>query len=251
MATSSTTTADGAGSAWYDKIPTEMSMKELKLGISNAGMRGESDGFVEKYEFVALIESYLTDVKGQEGCPVCLESMNLGVRTIRLPCHHLMCASCLCSIVSREDVSCTCPLCRASVSETALAIGMKGAGLTASVLFGGYDGENSGMILDRAEAQFRESLRREPHHVGFLTTLADLVLDKGNSREAEMLCRRAMYFEPGNHHGFATLARVYKEADKPLAALDCYKKALSLRDHADVRSNMVSLRYTKMYSQAF
>ena len=102
------------------------------------------------------------------------------------------------------------------------------------------------MILDRAEAQFRESLRRDPHHVGFLTTLADLVLDKGNSREAERLRRRAIYVEPSNHHGFATLASVYKETDKPLSALDCYKKALSLRDHAEVRSNMVSFGYTKI-----
>ncbi len=160
------------------------------------GLRTESDGFIEKWEFVALVNSYLNEVGNQDECLVCLESMNLDVRAIRLPCKHLMCESCLYSIVSREDVSCTCPLCRALVSETALAIGMKVVGPTASVLFGGYGGKDSGMILDRAEAQFREALRREPYHVGFLTTLADLVLDKGNSREAEMLCRRAICRSP-------------------------------------------------------
>lgn len=96
--------------------------------------------------------------------------------------------SCLCSIVSREYLSCTCPLCRESVSETALAIGMKNAGYTAAVLLGGYRGSDGGEILDRAEAQFREALRKEPHNVGLLTTLADMVLDKGETREPESCC---------------------------------------------------------------
>ena len=212
-----------------------MSTKELKLTVSNSGLRTESGGFVEKWEFVALVNSYLDEAGNQDECPVCLQSMNLGMRTICLPCKHLMCESCVCSVVPREDVSCTCPLSHASVLENALAIGMKGAELTASILLGGYGGNDSGMILDRAEAQFWEALHREPHHVGFLTTLADLVFNKGNSREAEMLCRRAIYFDPGNYAGFATLASVYKEMDKPLAALNCYEKALSLTDNPDVR----------------
>jgi hypothetical protein len=226
--------------AWFNKRPGEMSMKELKLAISNAGLRADTDGFVEKSEFIALLESYLTDINGQDECPVCLEVLNLSVKTIRLPCHHLMCESCLCSIVSRENLSCTCPLCRESVSETALAIGMKNAGYTAAVLLGGYQGNNGDEIFDRAEAQFREALRKEPHNVGFLTTLADMVLDKGETREAELLCRRAIYFDPQDPIGFATLARVYKETDKSEQALDCYKKSLALREIPDVRSNMVT-----------
>jgi Tfp pilus assembly protein PilF len=76
--------------------------------------------------------------------------------------------------------------------------------------------------------------------VGFLTTLADMVLDKGETREAELLCRRAIYFDPQDPIGFATLARVYKETDKLEQALVCYKKALALREIPDVRSNMVT-----------
>jgi len=232
--------ASDATTAWFNKRPGEMSIKELRLAISNAGLRTDTDGFVEKSEFVSLLESYLTDINGQDECPVCLEVLNLGVKTIRLPCHHLMCESCLCSIVSRENLSCTCPLCRESVSETALAIGMKNAGYTAAVLLGGYQGNDGDEIFDSAEAQYREALRKEPHHVGFLTTLADMVLEKGDIREADMLCRRAIYFDSSCPFGFATLARVYVARDQPEQALDCYKKALALREIPDVLSNMVS-----------
>jgi hypothetical protein len=122
-----TSNSDDATTAWFNKRPGEMSMKELKLAISNAGLRTDTDGFVEKSEFIALLESYLTDINGQDECPVCLEVLNLSVKTIRLPCHHLMCKNCLCSIVSRENLSCTCPLCRESVSETALGGTAQGA----------------------------------------------------------------------------------------------------------------------------
>ena len=249
MASSSSTSAfpgtEGDG-AWFDKSPSEMSMKELKLAISNSGLRGQCDGFVERHEFVALLDSYLAKVQGQEDCPVCLMPANFSIKTILLPCNHRICNWCLCSIVSREYLSCTCPLCRASVSETSLAIGMKGAGLTASVLFGGYDGPDKGEILDRAEAQLREALRREPHHAGFLTTLADLVMDKGNATEAGMLCRRAIYYEPTNYAGFATLARVYTETDQPMVALHCYEKALALEENPSIMSNMVRLSFVTM-----
>ena len=121
-----------------------------------------------------------------------------------------------------------------------MAIGMKNAGYTAAVLLGGYQGNDGDEIFDRAEAQYREALRKEPHHVGFLTTLADMVLEKGDIREADMLCRRAIYFDSSCPFGFATLARVYVARDQPEHALDCYKKALALREIPDVLSNMVS-----------
>jgi Tfp pilus assembly protein PilF len=117
---------------------------------------------------------------------------------------------------------------------------MKNAGYTAAVLLGGYQGNDGDEIFDRAEAQYREALRKEPHHVGFLTTLADMVLEKGDIREADMLCRRAIYFDSSCPFGFATLARVYVARDQPEHALDCYKKALALREIPDVLSNMVS-----------
>ena len=141
MASSSAADAAAATStSWFDKSPTDMSMKELKLAIGNAGLRGESGGFVEKSEFISLLNSYLDDVRGQDECPVCFMPLNFGMKSILLPCKHRLCENCLCSIVSREHLSCSCPLCRASVSETSLAIGMKGAGLTINVLFTGYDG---------------------------------------------------------------------------------------------------------------
>ena len=55
-----------------------------------------------------------------------------------------------------------------------------------------------------------------------------------------MLCRRAIYFDSSCPFGFATLARVYVARDQPEQALDCYKKALALREIPDVLSNMVS-----------
>jgi len=55
MASASAAAAVG----WYDKSPSDMSLKELKLAICNAGLRGESEGFLEKSEFVGLLTSYL------------------------------------------------------------------------------------------------------------------------------------------------------------------------------------------------
>lgn len=55
-APSSTGLADDATNAWFNKRPGEMSMKEFKLAISNSGVRTDTDGFVEKSEFVALLE---------------------------------------------------------------------------------------------------------------------------------------------------------------------------------------------------
>ncbi len=222
-----------------------MSMKELKLAIGNAGLRGDTEGFVEKSEFIALLDSYVDDVRGQDQdeCPVCFMPLNFGMKSILLPCKHRLCEDCLCSIVTREHLSCSCPLCRASVSETSLAIGMKGAGLTINVLFTGYDGADKSELLDRAESQLRESLRRDPQHVRFLTTLADLIIDKGGDPvEAGMLCRRAIYFEPDNYVGFASLGNVYKSMDDHSSAIHCFEKSLTLRgNNADVMSNLVSV----------
>ena len=242
---SSSTTAAAAATTtcWFDKNANEMSMRELQLAISNAGLRGESEGFVEKSEYIALLTSHLNNnvFRDQDECPVCFLPLNFGMKSILLPCKHRLCEHCLTSIVSREDVSCVCPLCRASVSETSLAIGMKNAGLTASALFGGYNNHaDKTWILDRAETQFREALRRDPYHAGFLTTLADLVLDKGDAREAGMLCRRAIYYEPTNYVGFASLGHVFSAMDDLEAAIRCYKKALLLKEHPDVVSNLVS-----------
>ena len=169
--------------------------------------------------------------------------LNFGMKSILLPCKHRLCENCLCSIVSREHLSCSCPLCRASVSETSLAIGMKGAGLTINVLFTGYDGADKSELLDRAESQLRESLRRDPQHVGFLTGLADLIVEKGGDPvEAGMLCRRAIYFEPDNFAGFASLGNVYKTTDDLGAAIHCYEKALSLRENnASIMTVLVSV----------
>ncbi len=236
MASSSTA---AAAACWFDKNPNDMSMTELKLAISNAGLCGESEGFVERSEFITLLNSHRDVFCGQDECPVCFLPMNFGMKSILLPCKHRLCENCLTSIVSREDASCVCPMCRASVSETSLAIGMKNAGLTASALFGGYNGAVKTRILDRAEAQFREALRRDPHHAGFLTTLADLVLDKGDAREAGVLCRRAIYYEPANYVGFASLGHVLTAMDDLEGAIRCYEKALSLKEHPDVVSNLV------------
>jgi hypothetical protein len=234
-------TSASAAVGWYDKSPSDMTLRGLKQAICNAGLRGESEGFLEKSEFVGLLTSYLNDVRGQDECPVCLLPLNFAMKSILLPCKHRLCERCLTSIVSRDYLSCSCPLCRASVSETAVAIGMRGAGLTASVLFGGYDGDDKNEIMDRAEAQFREALHKDPHHAGFLTTLADIVLEKGNVIEAGMLCRRAIYFEPTNYVGFASLGHVYKAMDDLGAAIHCYEKSLALREHPDVITNLVSV----------
>ena len=40
------------------KAPSEMSIKELKLAIKNAGLVNKAVGFSEKYEFVKLLEDY-------------------------------------------------------------------------------------------------------------------------------------------------------------------------------------------------
>lgn len=102
-------------------------------------------------------------------------------------------------------------------------------------------GDDKNDIMDRAEAQFREALRRDPHHAGFLTTLADIILEKGNVVEAGMLCRRAIYFEPTNYVGFASLGHVYKAMDDLTAAIHCYEKSITLREHPDVITNLVSV----------
>eukprot|EP00596_Hydrurales_sp_CCMP1899_P002480 CAMPEP_0119038956 /NCGR_PEP_ID=MMETSP1177-20130426/8175_1 /TAXON_ID=2985 /ORGANISM="Ochromonas sp, Strain CCMP1899" /LENGTH=282 /DNA_ID=CAMNT_0007002205 /DNA_START=276 /DNA_END=1124 /DNA_ORIENTATION=- len=40
------------------KLPKEMSVRELKEAIQKAGIRGQSLGFMEKYEFVRLLEEH-------------------------------------------------------------------------------------------------------------------------------------------------------------------------------------------------
>ena len=59
MASTSSSADASAATSWFDKSPTDMSMKELKLAICNAGLRNESVGFLEKSEFVGLLTSYL------------------------------------------------------------------------------------------------------------------------------------------------------------------------------------------------
>ena len=218
-----------------------MSMKELKLAIGNAGLRNECVGFLEKQEFVGLLNSYLNDVHGQDECPVCFTAMNFGMVSILLPCKHRLCEQCLGSIVTRDDVSCSCPLCRASVSETSLAIGMKGIKRDANVLFfGGYD-DNSDEIVDRYERQLREALRQDPHNADYMSALADLVLDKrGDIDQAGRLCRRAVYLEPSNPYGFSSLASVFRAMGNIPAALRCLEKAVSLKEDPLIMNNLVS-----------
>ena len=237
------TSAAAAATRWFDKSPTDMSMKELKLAIGNAGLRGDTEGFVEKCEFIALLDSYVDDVRGQDECPVCFMPLNFGMKSILLPCKHRLCEDCLCSIVTREHLSCSCPLCRASVSKTSFAIGMKGASLAVNMFFAGYDGADRNELRDRAESQLRKLLHQDPQHVGFLTALADLIVEKGGDPvEAGMLCRRAIYFEPDNFAGFASLGNVYKTTDDLGAAIHCYEKALSLRENnASIMTVLVSV----------
>ena len=237
------TSSATAATSWFDKRLADMSMKELKLAISNAGLRGETEGFVEKQEFIALLNSYFDDVRGQDECPVCFTAMNFGMKSILLPCKHRLCEDCLCSIVTRDELSCSCPLCRASVSKTSLAIGMKGFSLAVKIFHAGYEFADGNELLDREESQLRESLRQDPQHVGFLTALADLIIEKGGDPvEAGMLCRRAIYFEPDNFTGFASLGNVYKSMDDIGASIHCYEKALSLRENnASVMTVLVSV----------
>ena len=232
--------ADDA-SSWFDKSPSEMSLKELILSCRNTGL--ETVGFVEKQEYVSLLASYKERVEGQDECPVCLCSLNMSVKSLVLPCSHLLCEQCFFSIVTHEELglTCLCPLCRAPLHMTAaIAIGMKGAQLTANALYGGgYRPDQREAMFDEAESELRESLRRQPDHVGFLTTLAEIAIDRGDLQEASALCRRAIYFEPDNWYGYATLATVHKENDNPEAALVCFTKSLSLKEDASILSNMV------------
>ena len=59
-----------------------MTLRELKQAICNAGLRGESEGFLEKSEFVGLLTSYLNDVRGQDECSVCLLPLNFAMKSI-------------------------------------------------------------------------------------------------------------------------------------------------------------------------
>ena len=120
---------------------------------------------------------------------------------------------------------------------------MKGASLAVNMFFAGYDGADRNELRDRAESQLRKLLHQDPQHVGFLTALADLIVEKGGDPvEAGMLCRRAIYFEPDNFAGFASLGNVYKSMDDHSAAIHCFEKSLTLRgNNADVMSNLVSV----------
>ena len=171
--------------------------------------------------------------------------MNFDIKSILLSCKHRMCEDCLGSIVTRDDVSCSCPLCRASVSDTSLAIGLKGASLVPNAMvFGGYDDDNdSKEIVDRCERQLREALRRDPYNAGLMSALADVVLNKKKDiDQAEMLSRRAVCLEPSNPFGFASLGNVYRAMGNMPECLRCLEKAVSLKEDPNFMVNLVSYK---------
>ena len=45
------------------KSPTEMSVKELKVAIRNAGLSSSAVGFTEKSEFIKLLQDYRQNKK--------------------------------------------------------------------------------------------------------------------------------------------------------------------------------------------
>jgi Tfp pilus assembly protein PilF len=89
--------------------------------------------------------------------------------------------------------------------------------------------------LDRAEEQYRQTLRLNQGYGPACTSLASLLFDKGRTREAEDSLVRCLQAVPDYVEGWMQLGRMYVAIKRPSAAADAFRKVLSISEDPDVR----------------
>ena len=232
------------------KSPSEMTIKELKLAISNIGLVSQALGFSEKSEFISLLENHLAIIgPDSKECPVCMIELNLSVKSICLPCRHLLCKICFQTIHSRaisSGSSDSCPLCRTVLPQNASSLAIEAQTLMATAEFSPVTPADKAMLHNISETKLRASLALDPDDIGCLTTLSDLVRHRGEEGidEAHELCCRAICMHPTSYYGYASMAHVHEKRGNKEAQKACYMKALSCEETSDVLANLGSLYFS-------
>jgi tetratricopeptide (TPR) repeat protein len=224
------------------KIPSGMSIRELKAAIREAGLQDQTLGFTEKHEYVSLLENHYAAVVASIGneCPICFNSKDPSGFAM-LPCGHTICSHCLSTIHNRAfgghpGSSDSCPFCRGPIPESARLVVEDAS----TILLSARNGTRS---MAEAQAKFERGLELDPTNLGALTTLADMYSEIGDFNRAIALCRRAIIAHPESWIGFATLAGLYADQDLTHQATSCYEKALSLNENGGVLSSYGNLLY--------
>lgn len=87
-----------------------------------------------------------------------------------------------------------------------------------------------------AEAQTREVLRLQPHNPSADTQLGEMLLDRGQTREAIGVLTDARVGDPSNRNALLLLARAYRQGGQPvLAAKTAQQAAVLLRDQERIQ----------------
>ncbi len=86
--------------------------------------------------------------------------------------------------------------------------------------------------LDKAEANFKKVLQKDPHHPGTLFYLGNIMLDKGDYSKAENFALKAVRIYPENSLFFDFLGRVYFETNRFNRAETNFKNAIYLKPNS-------------------
>ena len=224
------------------KIPSGMSIRELKAAIREAGLQDRTLGFTEKHEYVSLLENHYAAVVASVGneCPICFSAKDPSGFTM-LPCGHAICSKCLSTIHNRAfgghpGSSDSCPFCRGPIPESARLVVEDAS----TILLSAQNGRGS---MAEARAKFERGLELDPTNLGALTSLAEMYSASGDFNRAIALCRRAIIAHPQSWIGFATLAGLYVDQNLTHQAKSCFEKALSLNENGGVLSCYGNLLY--------
>jgi len=245
---------------------SEMSIKELKLAVSNTGLTSLSLGFLEKRDFINLLEGHLDKI-GPDAvdCPgiyitivfslshlliveliepienlVCYTEITLSIKSFLPQCHHLICDKCF---VQVHRYNSNCPLCRRAMPKTASTMASDATAQLATAAFTPQSPERKAELEGLSEENLRAALALDPYDISCLTTLADLVLER-DEEEAFSLCCRAICEHPEVTYGYSTMAHVHEKRGHIVEAKTCYLQALNLNsEDAGSLSNLGTLYF--------